>query len=131
MYNVIDALQIVVQIPYTVLVIVYRDVELPFLQNNMGTFKDYGVAKKKELEYDTFKVQMAMSILMSVLMVIVFVQFLFYLQIWERSAQVVKLITRTFYQVSVFIVIYIITIIISSVINKVLGNEIENEIDTD
>ena len=46
MYNVVDAIQLLIQISYTVLVIVYKDVELPFLQNNMGTFKDYGIEEK-------------------------------------------------------------------------------------
>ena len=74
---------------------------------------------------------MAMSLLLSTLIIIIFIQILFYLQIWERSAQVVKLITRTFEQVSVFLLIYIVTIMMTSIVNKVLGNEIENSLDTD
>ena len=65
------------------------------------------------------------------LIIIVFIQALFYLQIWERSAQVVKLITKTFDQVSVFLLIYIVTIMISAIADKVLGSEIENSLDTD
>ena len=42
-YNIIDSMQIFFQIPYAILVTRYKDVELPYLQNNPESLESYGI----------------------------------------------------------------------------------------
>lgn len=103
-----------------------KEVTLPYLNGNPEGQGKYEIANA----VDT-RTQCIIAFLNAFLILISLVRAFFFLQIWERPAQVVKLIGRTLEQTRVFVLIYLATIAIFSVINKVLGNEIENSFDTE
>ena len=45
MYNVVDSLQFLFQAAYTIIVTIYKDVDLPFLRNN-PEHEDYDIKSK-------------------------------------------------------------------------------------
>ena len=77
LYNIADFLQIFVQLAYTILVTVHKDIDLPFLDNNPADFETYNITKLYEndsIGYNRdIQIRVGMSLLLLTLILIVFV----------------------------------------------------------